>query len=123
MQEKFIRDIFDVSLVIKGIDGVLEIIGGIFFFFIQQNQLITITKLVVQRELIEDPQDFTANYLIATSHVSVSLQFFTAIYLLIHGVIKIVIVVGLLKNKLWAYPLGITVFSAFVLYQLYQYGY
>jgi uncharacterized membrane protein len=41
-----------------------------------------------------------------------------AIYVLSHGVIKMVAVVALLKNKLWGYPVSIAVFGGFIVYQI-----
>jgi uncharacterized membrane protein len=37
--------------------------------------------------------------------------------------VKSVLVVGLLREKLWAFPASIAVFGAFILYQLYRYSY
>ena len=36
---------------------------------------------------------------------------------------KAVVVAGLLREKLWAYPASIAVFGAFIAYQLYRYSY
>ena len=45
---------------------------------------------------------------------------FGAVYLLIHGAVKVVLVVALLLNKLWAYPCLIVVLLVFICYQLYR---
>ena len=45
---------------------------------------------------------------------------FGAAYLLTHGLVKIVLVGALLRNKLWAYPWMIAVLVAFIGYQLYR---
>lgn len=45
--------------------------------------------------------------------------FLLASYLLTHGIVKIVLVAGLLRNRLWAYPAAIAVFTLFGLYQIY----
>ena len=45
---------------------------------------------------------------------------FGAIYLLVHGAVKIVLVIALLLNKLWAYPSMIIVLLIFIGYQLYR---
>jgi uncharacterized membrane protein len=37
--------------------------------------------------------------------------------------VKVALVVGLLKEKLWAYPASLVVMSLFVLYQLYRFSY
>jgi uncharacterized membrane protein len=45
---------------------------------------------------------------------------FGAIYLLTHGLVKVVLVTALLLNKLWAYPWMIVVLLLFIGYQLYR---
>jgi uncharacterized membrane protein len=45
---------------------------------------------------------------------------FGAVYLLLHGSVKVVLVSALLLNKLWAYPCMITVLLIFIGYQLYR---
>ena len=44
-----------------------------------------------------------------------------AAYLLAHGVVKIGRVASLLRDRHWAYPAAITVFAAFIVYQLYRF--
>jgi uncharacterized membrane protein len=68
---------------------------------------------------VEDPNDFLATHLQNfTSTISPQTQTFAALYLLSHGVIKAVLVVGLLRNKLWAYPASLAVLALFVAYQV-----
>jgi len=43
------------------------------------------------------------------------------LFLLSHGIVKVLIVAALLKNKLWAYPAGIVIFAGFGVYQMYRY--
>jgi uncharacterized membrane protein len=45
---------------------------------------------------------------------------FGAVYLLSHGIAKVVVVVLVLRNKLWAYPWLIGLLLAFIVYQLYR---
>jgi uncharacterized membrane protein len=40
-----------------------------------------------------------------------------------HGVVKLALVVGLLRNKLWAYPASLIALGLFIVYQLYRYSY
>jgi uncharacterized membrane protein len=47
-------------------------------------------------------------------------KLFGAVYLLAHGAVKVVLVVALLLNKLWAYPWMIVVLLLFIGYQLYR---
>jgi uncharacterized membrane protein len=111
-----------VSVVLKGLNAALEIVGGVAVLAVSPAFILHIVALLTQDELTEDPRDFVANYLLsAANHMSLGGQLFAAIYLLSHGVIKLGLVWALLKYKLWAYPLSIAVFGAFIVYQLYRF--
>ena len=72
-------------------------------------------------ELSEDPHDFIATHLLHTTNgLTGHAVLFGAVYLLTHGAVKVVLVVALLLNKLWAYPWMIVVLLLFIAYQLYR---
>ncbi len=82
-----------------------------------------IVQTIFKHELLQDPTDILANYLIKASHnVSFSTLSFAAVYLMIHGFIKIGLVTGLWFKKLWAYPLAEIVLSLFIIYQLIRFS-
>ncbi len=120
--EKYFRRTFQIGIIIKGLDGILELVGGLLLFAIKPAALSGLAVFFTQHELAKDPKDFIANYLLHTAqNLPTSAKLFGAIYLASHGIIKILIVAGLLKNKLWAYPTAIAVFTAFGIYQIYRY--
>ena len=124
MQEKNIRFVFEVSMLLKGFNAAAEIIGGIFVWIISRTFLTKTVLLFTQSELSEDPNDKIANFLIgAAQQFSVSSQHFVAFYLLSHGLLKIILIAGLLKAKLWAYPTSLAIFSLFIIYQIYRFFY
>ena len=45
---------------------------------------------------------------------------FGTVYLLAHGLVKVILVAALLKNELWAYPWMIGFLGVFIGYQLYR---
>ena len=49
-------------------------------------------------------------------------QHFYAVYLLIHGLVKLVLVAGLLRGLRWAYPASLVVMAMFVAYQLHRFS-
>jgi uncharacterized membrane protein len=119
---RLVHLLFLVGVVGKGIDGALEIAGGVLLFFLDPVQIHGIVRLLTQHELSEDPKDLVANYLLhRTGHVSAGTRTFGAIYLLSHGLVKSVLVTGLLSKQRWAYPAAIFAFLLFVVYQLYRY--
>lgn len=73
-------------------------------------------------ELAEDPHDFIATRLLhwtARSSLTDSGLRFAGLYLLSHGVVKLVLAGAVLRQKLWAYPWMIAFLVAFIVYQLY----
>ena len=122
--ENAIHKAFEVGVIIKGIDGVLEILGSILLLWISPQRVSSIIVFLTQHELSEDPHDFLATHLLRTAQeFSSGTKLFQSLYLLTHGVIKIFLVWGLLKNKLWAYPVSIAFLMAFIGYQMYRYSY
>jgi uncharacterized membrane protein len=123
-EEKNIHLAFDISLLFKGVLAVFEVIGGILAYFVSQQFLLQIVSAITQEELTEDPRDFIANYLVhSVQYLSISAEHFAAFYLLAHGIIKLWLIVGLLRKKLWYYPTAIIVFSLFIIYQLYRFNF
>ena len=113
---------FRVGLVLKGLFAISEIIGGFAMIFLNPDRVNQLIALITKNELIEDPNDIFMNFLISHIHAfSVSSQQFAIIYLLVHGIIKLVVICLLWVKKLWAYPLSIVVFAGFVVYQMYHY--
>ena len=114
--------LFRVSILLKGLDAILEIAGGIALWAASPGLIVRVVGLLTQDEIAEDPRDFVANHLRhAASHFSLANEHLMAIYLLGHGIVKIFVVVALLRNKLWAYPVALIVFGAFVIYQVYRF--
>lgn len=114
---------FYISIVAKGVDGALEVIGGVLLFAISPAQLYGIVQALTQHELTQDPNDAVANYLLhSAQNLSADAKTFGALYLLFHGIVKVFLVAALLQRRRRAYPLAIAAFLLFLLYQLYRYS-
>src|SRR5206468_3942681 len=102
--------IFVVSVSLKGLHALIEIAGGLALYLFSAD--------AIARWLDEiDRNGWIAR------HFPASEQHFYAFYLLSHGIVKSVVVFGLLREKLWAYPASFAVFGAFIAYQLYRYSF
>jgi uncharacterized membrane protein len=114
--------LFRLGILVKGIDGLLEMVGGLALLVLTSDFLNTVVGLVTVHELSEDPGDFLAN---AMKHLASTLSSdtkrFAGAYLIGHGCIKVMLVAGLWREKRWAYPAALWFLSAFVVYQLYRY--
>ena len=115
--------LFDISVIAKGVDGVLEIVGGVLLFLVNPDQVNRLVRILTQHELSEDPHDLVAGLLLhSAQQLSIGTKAFAALFLLWHGVVKVVLVWALLRKQWWAYPIGIVAFGLFLLYQLYRYS-
>jgi uncharacterized membrane protein len=113
---------FRIGVFLKGLNGLLELIGGALLLWIPPSGIQKAVAALTQQELSEDPRDFIATHLReAVRPLSSNVELFAALYLMAHGVIKVLLVYGLLRSKLWAYPTAIVVFAAFGVYQMYRY--
>jgi len=114
---------FEIGVILKGINGLLELIGGFLLLAMPSGAIQQFVTRLTQNELTEDPRDFIATHLReAARHLSANAKLFVAIYLLAHGVIKALLVYGLLRDQPWAFPTALAVFGAFGVYQMYRYA-
>ena len=113
--------IFEIGIILKGLDGALETIGGLLLLVVTPATINRLAVGLTQHELSEDPNDFIASHLLRYTHgLTGSAVTFAAVYLLLHGITKIVLVAALLRNQLWAYPWMIAFLLIFIVYQLYR---
>jgi uncharacterized membrane protein len=114
-------DTFKVTITIKGLDGAFEIIGGAVLTFVRPHTIDQIARSLTQHELSQDPHDFIARHILRSAgQLNHGGTLFAALYLLSHGVAKVVLVIAVLRDQLWAYPSMIVLLGAFIAYQLYR---
>ncbi len=111
---------FRIGLLLKAADGVLEVVAGALLLIVRPSTIDRIAHALTAHELSEDPHDRIAQFLLhTTGQLSSGATLFAAVYLLSHGVSKVVLVALVLRDKLWAYPWLIALLGAFIAYQLY----
>jgi uncharacterized membrane protein len=121
LRERTIHWLFDLGVILKGIDGALEVIGGVLFALVKPQTLTGVVFLLTAHEISEDPSDLVANLLRhSVRYLSSDTTLFASAYLLGHGLAKLFLVLGLLRGKLWAYPAALWFLGAFVVYQSYR---
>src|SRR6202171_5150876 len=124
MNERRVHQIFEISVLLKGSHALIECIGGLALIFVSTSTIRGLVNALTQDELIEDPNDFVAGHLLTfAQNFTVSTQHFYAFYLLTHGIVKVFLVVGLRRKRLWAYPVSLVVLGLFIAYQLYRFSY
>lgn len=110
---------FVAGIILKALNAVVEIALGVLVLLTAK--LVTFVDSLASQELIEDPNDFLASHFQQFLYPLLHAHTFVAIYLLSHGVIKLVLAAGLLRRDLWAYPTALGVFFLFIVYQTYRF--
>lgn len=113
--------LFQIGLWLKGLDGLLEVAGGIVLAVASRHQIAAVVNHLVRGELSEDPGDVVANALLSLArHLSVGTATFVTAYLLVHGLVKLGLVGGLLAEKRRVFPVALAVLGLFLAYQVYR---
>ena len=119
--ETELRPVFQVSLWLKGAHSLLEVLGGLALAFLSHDLVLRVVTALTAAELLEDPRDLVANAVRqAAEAFTTDTQTFAAWYLFSHGLIKLVLVVAVLTNRVWAYPAFIVAMIGFIIYQVYR---
>jgi uncharacterized membrane protein len=122
MKADRVHKLFVVSVVLKGLHSMLECIGGAVLVFVSTDAIKNLVARISQESPIANKSDVIARHLAsAAEHFSPDTKHFYSFYLLSHGLVKLGLVAGLLKGKLWAYPASLAVMGLFIAYQVYRY--
>jgi len=118
--EHTIYELFKWSLLLKGAISLGEVVAGIGLLFIPWPVVASFVAWlrayassgadsVLMTHLLKELATFTQATVV-----------FVALYFLIRGSVKLVLIWQLLHNRFWAYPASLVVMTLFVLYQIYQ---
>lgn len=111
---------FHIGLALKGLNAALELIGGALVLILPQSTFQHVVDTLNRYQLSEGSlKTAVSHFQEAVHHFSGSTKLFGAAYLLSHGIVKLVLVIALFKDRLWAYPWMIVVLVGFIVYQLY----
>lgn len=111
--------LFHLGLWLKGLHSLIEVIGAGLLYVIPQQAITGWVMRLTWSELLEDPQDILANALRhAVQSFGSDARAFAAWYLFSHGLIKLVLVLAILTNRAWAYPVFIVSMVGFIAYQV-----
>lgn len=123
LRPKTIHRFYVLSLAVKGIDAAAEALGGMALLFVNTDAIVGFLRWITSAELLEDPNDWVAQSLLRlAAGLSMNDKTFFALFLAAHGIIKSFIVIGLLRERIWMFPVGLIGLGGFVVYQFYLYA-
>jgi len=121
LKEKYWHEFFIVSICIKTLTGLAETASGFLLVFLSPAGLAAILNRLSRGEQLEIPQDYFFVYAHQyLNHLTMGTKDFAGLYILSHGIINLVLVTGLIKEKTWAYLVAIGVLISFMTYQLFR---
>ena len=116
-----IRRLFDIGVMIKGIDGAFEVVAGLLLLF-KAGMLETWIWMWISHRPEEKSGDLIAALLARFAEMlSSDTKSFAVYYLIGHGVLKVFLAFNLLRERMWAFPVSIVFFGLFVIYQLHRF--
>ena len=118
---KLLDRVFNVSISLKGINGVLELLGGSALLFIDVGHIRELLRWISVHAVAAHQHSSMSRWIEGfADRLGADSTTFAAWYLLIHGFIKVGLVWALLRQKTWAYPWMLIVLVIFVTYQCYE---
>lgn len=119
--EDQIHLLFEASIISKGIFAILDLLGAVLLYIFGPHAISRTIIMFSHGELIEDPNNVIAQLALKLMNVPhPKITIFAVLYLFIHGTINTIFVIGLLREKLWAYRFALIAMSTFLCYQIYR---
>jgi uncharacterized membrane protein len=119
--EAIISRVFRYSLILKAVHSAVELIAGVMLHVTSSDSIVRVARALTRHELLEHPNDLVAKAVLrAAESLSIDQKAAATIYLLSHGVVEFFLVVMILRNRIWAYPVYMVALGLLILYQCYQ---
>jgi uncharacterized membrane protein len=122
MRQHHIHQLFEVSVTLKGLHALLELITGAAILALSPVQVANFFLQFAEREQARGAPGFIADFLLSVARgVQHGGQHFAGIYLLAVGLINMGLVIGLLTRSLWSFPAALAALALLMAYQIYRY--
>jgi len=113
--------LYRTGILLKGLNGAMELIGGILLAVIPQSGFTKAVLFLTQHDVGSGSKDWAFRELgHALSRLSGE-SGFAIFYLLSHGVLKLLLAIALLREARWAYPVALVTFGTLAGYEVYRF--
>jgi uncharacterized membrane protein len=117
-RQRTLDRVFLLGIAVKGLDGIVELIVGLPLLFLHPAQVDALAQSITAEELTEDPHDAIAHLILnGTGNLDARLSFVTAVYLVIHGLVKVTIILAMIRGSARVYPWALAALAAFLVWQ------
>jgi uncharacterized membrane protein len=112
--------VYRIGVMVKGLDGAIELVGGMLLWLapgLLREALLPLSATVGGDHPI---RNFVAYWAGRLGHeLATDSTVFVVIFLLAHGIVKVVLVYCLLREYHWVYPYALAVLGLFAAYQVF----
>ena len=120
-REKDILWFFDLALWLKAVNGGLEVLVAFLVLVVPPSLILKLVEFATSGEVGQDPSDFIATTIRDAAHTfAIHTHYLLALYLVLHGGIKVLLVIGIFAGKRIAYPLFMAALVLFGAYEAYR---
>jgi len=120
-KKRALQFFFTLSIILKGIDGIIEFFGGLIFITLKKQSILNIVSSILHYKLFNIPNATLFKWVNEFSHIfTTDFRIFVSIVLICNGFIKVLISVSLLMKKLVAFPLAVGFLILLLIYQIIQ---
>ncbi|WP_407345085.1 DUF2127 domain-containing protein [Pengzhenrongella phosphoraccumulans] len=113
--------IFEGGIILKGMSGASEFVAGLLLLLASPAAINGFLAFITQREIAEDPHDKLASFILhSADHFNSGAKTYAVAYLWVHAAVKLIAVIGILRNQLWAYPFSLITLGLLMIFQIYS---
>jgi|GEM_PF-1322498 len=94
-------DLFKFGLVVKGVDSVFEVVGG--FLLTTPNKVARFLAVLSQHELYRHHEVLSGRIDKLSESITLHAHLGSAIYLIVHGLAKLILIGAIMKGRRWGY--------------------
>ena len=108
MQEKRIHQLFQITVALKGLHGLVEVVGGIALALFSTDAILRLLYHLDKHQVV-------------ARHFNTGEHRYYVWFFLSHGALNLALAIGLLLEKLWAYPAAVVILVLFIILQMYRF--
>jgi uncharacterized membrane protein len=108
--------LFRIGLIVKGVDSLFEVAGGI--LLMMPTRLARYITVIAEHEVYRHHEALAGRLDNIADSVEMHASMGEAVYLLLHGLAKVILIAAVFKGKRWGYTGLIGVLSFFALVEL-----
>jgi uncharacterized membrane protein len=110
--------IFEIGIILKGVNAFVELVSGAILLAFSVERLRAIVDAVAGGGNAWFRRYWAMIFYRLSQWIAPDTKAFFTWFFLSHGAVKAFIILCLFRGWIWAYPLGIGVFLAFIVYQV-----